>query len=339
MQVRGFACDCAYPECCDSQAAPLPATRLALKQQGGGQALGGPPESAVLGEREAAGSTGDSLCSSSDAALVQLEAEHVVKVYDAIAQHFSATRFAIWPKVREFIETLPSGAIVADVGCGNGKYFGVRGDIAVIGSDRSEGLASVAARRLQPVGVPGSHFSPGTPPGADVLVADGLHLPYREGSCDAALCIAVLHHISSPGRRTLMLTQLLALLRPGGRAIVSLVIGGGHWDKLCPLQPNIMNNLVQVTVWATEQEEPDKTIKKWTRIPHSDSPMETPSVASTQPSSLPNEAVPAAAAPSSTDFFVPWNLPCHRAEAQGALNKKPLQKVRRWVLMAIWQLQ
>ena len=100
-----------------------------------------------------------------------------------------------------------------------------------------------------------------------------------------------------------------------------------------------MNNLVQVTVWATEQEMPDKTIKKWTRIPHSDSPMEAPSAAPPQPSSLPNEAAPAAEAPSSTDFFVPWNLPCHRAEAQGALNKQPLQKVRPGVLMARWQLQ
>jgi alkylated DNA repair protein alkB family protein 8 len=30
-------------------------------------------------------------------------------------------------------------AVVADVGCGNGKYYGVRRDLAVLGSDRSEG--------------------------------------------------------------------------------------------------------------------------------------------------------------------------------------------------------
>jgi hypothetical protein len=48
-------------------------------------------------------------------------------------------RFAVWPKVREFIDALPPGALVADVGCGNGKYFGVRRDVAVLGSDRSAG--------------------------------------------------------------------------------------------------------------------------------------------------------------------------------------------------------
>ena len=39
-----------------------------------------------------------------------------------------------------------------DVGCGNGKYFGVRGDIAVVGSDRSEGLVVQAAKRVYPPG-------------------------------------------------------------------------------------------------------------------------------------------------------------------------------------------
>ena len=112
------------------------------------------------------------------------------------------------------------GSILADIGCGNGKYFGVRDDIVVIGSDRSEGLARVAAKRLLPVGVPGSHFSPGGSLRADVFISDALYLPFRCNSCDAALCIAVLHHISSPARRVTLLSQLLMLLRPGGKAIV-----------------------------------------------------------------------------------------------------------------------
>ena len=50
--------------------------------------------------------------------------------------------------MRQFIEGLAAGSLVADVGCGNGKYFMVRQDIAVLGSDRSTGLAKVAATRL-----------------------------------------------------------------------------------------------------------------------------------------------------------------------------------------------
>lgn len=48
-------------------------------------------------------------------------------------------RFSVWPKVREFLESLPPCSVVADVGCGNGKYFGVRDDLMVLGSDRSAG--------------------------------------------------------------------------------------------------------------------------------------------------------------------------------------------------------
>ncbi len=51
-------------------------------------------------------------------------------------------RFAVWPRVRAFIESLPRGGVVADVGCGNGKYFGVRRDLAVLGSDFSAGEAA-----------------------------------------------------------------------------------------------------------------------------------------------------------------------------------------------------
>ena len=49
----------------------------------------------------------------------------VVKVYEEIAQHFSETRHSGWPRVLEFLDLLPDGSVVADVGCGNGKYLGV----------------------------------------------------------------------------------------------------------------------------------------------------------------------------------------------------------------------
>lgn len=64
--------------------------------------------------------------------------------------------------MRQFIEGLPAGSLVADVGCGNGKYFMVRQDIAVLGSDRSSGLAQVAATRLA-AGIGAASGIPPTP--------------------------------------------------------------------------------------------------------------------------------------------------------------------------------
>lgn len=168
--------------------------------------------------------------------------------------------------------------MVADVGCGNGKYFSVRQDVAVLASDRSAGLVQVAQRRvLQP--------SPGQPkmPAADVFIADGMALPYRLCSCDAVLCIAVLHHISSPERRCLFLKRLRDILRVGSRALV--------------------------TVWATEQEKPASTVAKWTPLDvgkAADEAAEQLDCTSEAENSQQENAA---------DYFVPWHLPFHRAGA------------------------
>ena len=53
----------------------------------------------------------------------------------------------------------------------------------------------------------------------DAQVADVMALPYRSGQFDAALSIAVLHHVSTPERRQLLVTETLRVLRPGGRAL------------------------------------------------------------------------------------------------------------------------
>ena len=45
--------------------------------------------------------------------------------------------------------SIAEGGVLADIGCGNGKYFGVRPDVIVLGSDRSFGLAAQAAQRCR----------------------------------------------------------------------------------------------------------------------------------------------------------------------------------------------
>ncbi len=203
--IRHGPCQCPFPEYCDSQLGEIPPTRMALEH--------------VHAAAEPA-----------------IEKGHVQKVYNAIAPHFSATRFAIWPRVKQFIESIQYGGIVADVGCGNGKYFGIRHDLFVCGSDISSGLATLASKRIAP-----NHLSHGIMacPKADVCIADGLHTPYRDASCDAALSIAVIHHLSSVRRRVALIDEISRILRVGGRAII--------------------------TAWATEQENMKK-LTKWEPI-------------------------------------------------------------------------
>ena len=141
---------------------------------------------------------------SSIAATPAIESRYVHSLYDTIAQHFSHTRYNAWPRVEAFVHSLPAGALVYDVGCGNGKYMGLRRDLAVVGCDRSPPLAEICGGR-----------------GFNACVGDALVVPFRRGLADAALSIAVLHHISTVERRRLLLLQLLECVRPdGGRIFV-----------------------------------------------------------------------------------------------------------------------
>ncbi|KAJ3016955.1 Alkylated DNA repair protein alkB 8 [Thoreauomyces humboldtii] len=132
-----------------------------------------------------------------------LEQTNVHNVYNIIATHFSVTRYKPWPVVDDFLKGLEKGSIGADVGCGNGKYLGVNPEVFTLGSDRSEKLIDIVRER-----------------GFEAMVADNLRLPYRDGCFDFITSIAVIHHMSSPERRILAITELVRALRPGGRALI-----------------------------------------------------------------------------------------------------------------------
>ncbi|KAI1431844.1 uracil-5--methyltransferase TRM9 [Xylaria sp. CBS 124048] len=134
------------------------------------------------------------------------EEEHVHGVYESIAGHFSSTRYKPWPFIASFLrDRVTSGSIGLDVGCGNGKYLGVReaGDVHIVGSDRSPSLVRIARGR-----------------GFEVAVADGLALPFRPRCADFVLCIAVIHHMSTKERRIDALRKLLECLREDGQVLV-----------------------------------------------------------------------------------------------------------------------
>lgn len=148
------------------------------------------------------------------------ERTHVHGVYEAIAPHFSATRYKPWPAVALFLRAQPRGAIGLDVGCGNGKYLGVEPDVFMVGSDRSPSLIALARSRCrqlqmqQAVTGTGGDVG-GAAVGTDVLVADGLSLPFREHAADFVICVAVIHHMSTRARRQDAIRQLLRCVKSG----------------------------------------------------------------------------------------------------------------------------
>uniref|UniRef100_A0A3P8Y5G1 Fe2OG dioxygenase domain-containing protein n=1 Tax=Esox lucius TaxID=8010 RepID=A0A3P8Y5G1_ESOLU len=167
--VRRTPCDCAHPSACDSQQAPPSPPSLPRSQ--------------------------------TDAC--RLEAEYVHSVYEEIAGHFSSTRHSPWPRVCHFLSSLEPGSIVADVGCGNGKYLGVNPEVFAMGCDRSCALVQICSER-----------------GFQAFVSDALSVPLRSDICDACISIAVIHHLSTQERRQAAVEELVRLLRPGGRALI-----------------------------------------------------------------------------------------------------------------------
>eukprot|EP01048_Picozoa_sp_COSAG05_P035128 COSAG05_NODE_15081_length_379_cov_0.550000_1_plen_67_part_10 len=51
------------------------------------------------------------------------------------------------------------------------------------------------------------------------MAGDSTRLPYRDRLFDAALSIAVLHHISTEARRKLLIAETMRIVKRGGEAL------------------------------------------------------------------------------------------------------------------------
>lgn len=132
-----------------------------------------------------------------------LEDSYVHKVYEEISNHFNETRHKQWPNVSKFLGSLEEGTLMLDVGCGNGKYLCGDRNIYKMGCDRSSGLTDICRKR-----------------DFEVLQCDCLYLPYRDNSVDAAISIAVIHHLSTRERRRRAISEMVRVLRPTGKCLI-----------------------------------------------------------------------------------------------------------------------
>ena len=113
---------------------------------------------------------------------------------------------------------VPSGGVIADVGCGNGAYLAELASRAavnrVIGMDLSPGMLAAASAR----GI-------GT---AALVNADATALPLRSASVDLTLAMHMLYHVPDPLDAV---REMRRVTRPGGFVVVGLN-GAGHQAAL-----------------------------------------------------------------------------------------------------------
>lgn len=142
------------------------------------------------------------------------ERELVHNTYDKIAEHFSATRHSIWPDVSRFLEAMEPESIILDNGCGNGKNCN-RGDCIFIGTDTCRKFLEITGERKEVIDTPAMN--------SKILM-------FRDNSFDYVLSIAVIHHIYSVEDRVRAIMEIARVLRPGGKALVSVWSKHKHYD-------------------------------------------------------------------------------------------------------------
>ena len=136
------------------------------------------------------------------------------KTWDSIAESFDITRQKPWEYCLNFIHTLRSDDIVADLGCGNGRHLFPCADQCshAIGVDVSQRFLHIIKRKRSITGQ-----------GNITLIhADVVHLPIVDSSVDAVLFIASLHNIQGRDHRQAALKEVGRVLTPQGTALISV---------------------------------------------------------------------------------------------------------------------
>ncbi|XP_004682514.1 PREDICTED: probable tRNA methyltransferase 9-like protein [Condylura cristata] len=133
----------------------------------------------------------------------QLEKQHVHAVYESTAPYFSDLQSKAWPRVRQFLQEQKPGSLIADIGCGSGKYLKVNSQVHTLGCDYCGPLVEIARSR-----------------GCEVMVCDNLNLPFRDQGFDAIISIGVIHHFSTKQRRIRAIKEMARVLVPGGQLMI-----------------------------------------------------------------------------------------------------------------------
>lgn len=112
--------------------------------------------------------------------------------------------------VRAGLAGLQRGRVL-DVGCGTGRSSALLRDLGhrVMGIDPDPGMLDLARSRLDAA-----------------LLAEGEHLPFRDGVFDAAVAVTVLEFARDPGE---VVAEMARVTRPGGRVVVGALDPRSPW--------------------------------------------------------------------------------------------------------------
>lgn len=137
--------------------------------------------------------------------------EETERQYDAIAEDFDATRSGLWIEFERLRELVPSGGNVLDIGCGNGRLYGLFTGTTVryTGVDTSAKMIGIAKARW-------------ADSGAKFAKASALNLPFPEQFFNVVVLAAALHHVPGSVLQEQALREAARVLLPGGILFVTV---------------------------------------------------------------------------------------------------------------------
>ena len=136
-----------------------------------------------------------------------------MEFYNKNHKDFSDTRHSVWKSVKDFCDSMHicsnANSTILDAGCGNGKniiYMKNRFPMSnIVGFDTCIHFVDECKKKKLNV-----HFD------------DVRCIQYKNNSFDYILCIAVLHHLKTEKERIEALKQLLRILKPGGKLLITM---------------------------------------------------------------------------------------------------------------------
>lgn len=145
--------------------------------------------------------------------------QKVKKDYNNIAESFDKTRQYDWKEFGTFRKYIKNNQTVADLGCGNGRFYEfIRKyrKIKYIGIDNSENLLNKAKKTYK------NNRSLGTAIIPLFLKGNLLNLPLKNNSIDTTVVVAALHHIPSKKFRKKAVQEIQRILKPKGTLLLTV---------------------------------------------------------------------------------------------------------------------
>lgn len=134
-------------------------------------------------------------------------------VYNKIAHHFDDTRYRMWPCVKNFMDTIPDGKTVVDLGCGNGKNMINHTKLNFIGIDNCEEFIKIVnnkfAERIKNNEIKS-------------MIGDLRKIPLDDNIADYLICIAAFHHLYNDEDRYKSLDEIQRVMKDNGELLITL---------------------------------------------------------------------------------------------------------------------